>query len=38
MFTAQGAQMPIRQIECKGTKKIVYAQTKSRKDNFLRDF
>ena len=26
MFTAQGAQMPIRQIGHKGTKKNVYAQ------------
>ena len=34
MFTAQGAQMPIRQIRCKGTEKYAQMQEKRAKVYF----
>jgi hypothetical protein len=38
MFTAQGAQMPIRQIRCKGTEKYAQMQEKRAKVYFWARF
>ena len=38
MFTAQGAQMPIRQFRCKGTEKYAQMQEKRAKVYFQLRF